>query len=122
MKYLIILYCIFLSSCYTLNKTERKEELRPNETPPISVKFEDIDANGDNNISTAEFNDYKESTKKGLVDPNVDYARPLTISIILLGSILLFCFIPKLCQVSKVIIDKGGEKTKDWWIKRRSKK
>ena len=79
-------------------------------------------SNGDNNISTAEFNDYKESTKKGLVDPNVDYARPLTISIILLGSILLFCFIPKLCQVSKVIIDKGGEKTKDWWIKRRSKK
>jgi len=122
MRYLIILFCIFLSSCYTFNKIERKEEVNLNDTPPISVKFEDLDTNGDNNISTVEFNDYKESTKKGLVDPNVDYARPLIISIILLGSILLFCFIPKLCRVSKVIIDKGGKKTKDWWIKRCSKK
>ena len=120
MRYLIILFCIFLSSCNTFRKVDGKKEF--NEPPTIRVNFKDIDKDGDNNISAAEFNEYKESTKKGLVDPNVDYAKPLIISIILLGSILLFCFIPKICRVSKIVIDKGGKKTKDWWIKRQSKK
>ena len=122
MRYLIILHCIFLSSCYTFNKINKKEELNPNETPSISVKYEDIDTNGDNNISAAEFSEYKESTKKGLVNPNVDYIRPLTIALFILGGITILCLSHKGYDAVRATLHKGKEKSKELWKKHITKK
>ena len=122
MRFLIILFCIFLPSCYTITKVDRKKNSEPTQKPTIHVEFEDIDEDGDQNISANEFIKYKESTKKGLVDPNVDYKRPITISLIILGSIMFFCFLPKMCQIARKLYYKGCEKSKEYWDKRRSKK
>ena len=122
MKYLIIVSFIFFSSCMTPKSASENKQKTFHKSIPINVSFSDIDQNNDQNITLEEFKNYKNSTKNSLASPNIDYKTPLIICGVILGSILFFCFMPKLLKIIKDSIDLCIKKSKDLYNERYKKK